>query len=83
MTINEAKVEQDHVADGGKKEELKPCPFCGVEPSVISFKHTYSTVLEYQVMCLKCHTKPKFFGSGITKQKAIEAWNRRASEQYA
>ena len=70
----------DHVAEVGKKVELLPCPFCGGGPSVISFKHTYSTVLVYQSMCFKCHTKPKFFGRGLTKERAIEAWNRRAGE---
>ena len=60
--------------------ELKPCPFCGGKPSIISFKHTYSTFFVYQVMCFSCHTQPKFFGRGTTKGKAIEAWNRRAGD---
>lgn len=78
--IDEASKTIDHVAAGGKKVEMNPCPFCGGEPSVISFKHTYSTLLVYQVMCFRCHTKPKLFGRGITKEDAIEAWNRRAGD---
>lgn len=60
--------------------ELNPCPFCGGEAAVVTFKHTYSTILVYQVMCFSCTTKPKFFGRGLTKQKAIEAWNRRVGD---
>lgn len=58
-------------------ENLNPCPSCGNTPSIISFKHTFSTILVYQIMCFSCHTEPKFFARGMTKQKAIEAWNRR------
>lgn len=60
--------------------ELKPCPFCGAMPRMVTLKHTYSTYLVYQVMCFSCITKPKFFGRGSTKQRAIEAWNRRVSD---
>jgi len=58
--------------------ELKPCPFCGGEPRIVNFKHTYGTILVYQVMCFSCNTKPKLFGRGTTGRRAIEAWNRRA-----
>jgi Lar family restriction alleviation protein len=61
--------------------ELKPCPFCGGEPRIVSFKHTFSRFLVYQVMCFACHTKPKYFCRGRTEEEAIEAWNRRAGDE--
>ena len=60
--------------------ELKPCPFCGGKPKIITFKHSYSRFLIYQIMCFSCYTQPRFFVRGETEQKAIEAWNRRVGD---
>ena len=61
--------------------ELKPCPFCGAMPRIVKFHNRfYDRLSIHQVMCFSCCTKPKFFGRGITEQRAIEAWNRRAGD---
>lgn len=61
-----------------KKQELKPCPFCGGE-AFTSFYIGYP----YWVSCRECGAK--IHGgvvSAIEGRKAsIEAWNRRAGEK--
>jgi Lar family restriction alleviation protein len=52
------------------KEELKPCPFCGGEAM-----ERKSNKL-YYVFCKNCSVKTV---DSITKDAAIEAWNRRVS----
>lgn len=69
--------------------ELKPCPFCG--RNLLDLEYTYRENRgQYmyrwtaKIVCLNC------FGSAMThwfepteevaKQKAIEAWNRRAED---
>lgn len=47
--------------------ELKPCPFCGGEATVIE-------CASYCVRCNTCETESKWFPYG---KEAIEAWNRR------
>ena len=74
----------DHIADGGKKVELLPCPFCGRTPSKVKehhapgFGHIY-----YSVACKaplsKCFVKPST-GMHKTPEGAIEAWNRRVGD---
>ena len=59
--------------------ELKPCPFCGSQPSIILFAKENSSWHVYQVMCFSCNVKPKIFGRSLTKARAIEAWNRRTN----
>ena len=55
-------------------EELKRCPFCGGEARVNLFLGNY---------CITCDNCPGsiFPCKGMTKEEAIEAWNRREGEQ--
>lgn len=57
-------------------DELKPCK-CGAMPRHVVFEGQGARIAVHQVMCYSCHTKPKIFGRGFTKQRAIDAWNRR------
>ena len=50
--------------------ELKPCPFCVGEAKVQSFPHNHT------VYCTVCNARVQVFLP--TREKAIEAWNRRA-----
>lgn len=62
-----------------KVPEPRPCPYCGNMPTLTFWERVCYHGM-YQVMCYKCHTKPKPFGRGRTKESAIEAWNRRVAE---
>ena len=54
--------------------KLLPCPFCGGEAEVTLF------VGNYGVGCTKC-PGAIFNCRGQTKEEAIEAWNRRVSNE--
>lgn len=57
-----------------KKIELKPCPFCGGEATmvkgIVMGTNTFT--------CGKCGADVMFFGAELDAKKAIEAWNRRS-----
>ena len=55
--------------------ELKPCPFCGEIPKI------YKRVHFFVVEChnTKCQVMPETRIMD-TKEKAAEAWNRRANK---
>jgi len=73
--------------------KLKPCPFCGCElsefPEVmivhrdytddyIDWKHSKGDFVgsnDYRVHCENCGARGR---SATTKEKAVEAWNRRS-----
>lgn len=76
-------------------KELKPCPFCGSTSLKVESKHngkwsgkgTHSAT----VRCKKCYARgstasckvnanSRWEADEATKQKAIELWNRRVSE---
>lgn len=55
--------------------ELKPCPFCGGRGKL------YKVWSGYSVKCCgdeRCHLQAVPFPAYTTKERAIEAWNRRA-----
>lgn len=59
--------------DTQREKKLKPCPFCGMK--VMAFiEHPK---LGWAVECgrLECNAHTRYF---LTKEVAIEAWNRRA-----
>lgn len=64
-------------------EELKPCPFCGGEATLLEIpphKHIIVDLPDYSggafVECTKCTAAI----SGETVEEAIEIWNRRAKK---
>lgn len=58
-------------------EELKPCPFCGGNKVVLTTFVNEFCINIYQVICCNCNCCGALKRSG---EKAIEMWNRRASE---
>ena len=60
-----------------KMAELKPCPFCGGEAFAVNFTYaiTEGHWKMWSVDCPKCRCQS---GDFVTKEEAIEAWNRRA-----
>ena len=58
-------------------DELKPCPFCGGEPTISAY---YNTSTEwYLCSCSKCHISQT--GSEYRFLfEAIKAWNRRTND---
>lgn len=64
------------------KPILKPCPFCGGE-AILSFSRDEYLNEQYVVICrnvIKCGCLTQYRNS---KEKAIEAWNRRVSDERA
>lgn len=59
---------------------LKPCPFCGGDAIVREFNAPDGSIM-YSARCAsgKCLIKP-MTGWTYTKQRAIDAWNRRADD---
>lgn len=58
--------------------DLKPCPFCGGKAKLI-YRKPFSAV-----QCTQClsaaNTCVDEYEEGDGRKKAIEAWNKRASE---
>ena len=64
-----------------KNKELKPCPFCGGIAEIICYEG------DWQVYCRDCYVETEeycdYIKGGQTvsgKERAIQAWNRRAYE---
>lgn len=59
--------------------ELKPCPFCGFKGVIVEIKYHDFDVVYYHVECLDCGAETHNFRC-VTKEEAIEVWNRRSDE---
>lgn len=56
--------------------ELKKCPFCGSEAEIEEYTDgTYAVVCSCNIS--ECEVQPTTYWH-YSKEKAIEAWNRRA-----
>jgi hypothetical protein len=61
--------------------ELLPCPFCGKETSIDSFK-SLSFGMNYQIQCQNGNCAVEVSTCAYTcEETAIKAWNTRATEQ--
>lgn len=59
---------------------LKPCPLCGGQANVIEHRF-HGLDSSYGLQCKKCKAETyQFYES---EEKAIEAWNRRAGDEYS
>lgn len=66
--------------------ELKPCPFCGgidvevKEAPLVICGHRYWFIVHRSKGCPLCDAFDQWYSSAklSTKEKVIEAWNRRA-----
>lgn len=59
-------------------EKLKPCPFCGGEATCIQESTLGGQIILYFVECDDCCARSDRF---MKNSVAIEAWNRRASDE--
>jgi Lar family restriction alleviation protein len=53
--------------------ELKPCPFCGGEAGVMRYHHIKGAYC----FCTVCKVR---MPNAMTREEAIEAWNRRTND---
>lgn len=56
-------------------EELKPCPFCGLHPSV-TVRDKIPNAIRIQCTNLKCGITT--YIQGYNKEHLIKQWNRRS-----
>jgi Lar family restriction alleviation protein len=54
--------------------ELKPCPFCGSEAIVVTYRDEQRRLNPTVVGCTVCKAQSGLFDR---KGQAVEAWNRR------
>ena len=54
--------------------ELKPCPFCGGKAGIMRYSHIKKVSFCF---CTSCKVK---MPNMLTREEAIEAWNRRAED---
>ena len=72
-------------------DELKPCPFCGSQPTLRKIplwhgSHGYYGCYKFDVSCEKCGCNPDFYYQNDTiyrpedeaKRNVIDKWNGRA-----
>ena len=68
-------------------EKLKPCPFCGGEVRVTDVipPRLYIEDTAYCVFCASCDLlfgfDMDYGGEFATEKEAVEAWNRRVSDE--
>lgn len=58
-----------------KREEPKPCPFCGAEASIVKNRRTYYIGCTNSDCLVWANTQICWYA---TEEEAIAAWNRRA-----
>ena len=58
------------------KMELRPCPFCGGEANLYQ---TFGVDRPYHILC-GCGGRVGWF---VTEQEAVDAWNRRTTDEQA
>ena len=61
--------------------ELKPCPDCGVCPTILRFPQGRGEAALYLVMCMHCKKEPRIVARSFSKERAIEKWNRRVNNE--
>lgn len=61
------------------ESNLKPCPFCGSEAHLAELTGSHLPRPLYYGFCTNGHCQTRMV-ERRSKQKAIEAWNRRPSE---
>ena len=60
-----------------QKFTVKSCPFCGGQNIGARYTPYYAPRLQYWVTCFDCHSRTGYFS---TPEEAVEAWNKRATE---
>lgn len=61
------------------KDELKLCPFCGMDAEIVSHAPSRWGGTAYAIECTNCGNQTEQYVGG--KAEAITAWNRRAETQ--
>ena len=79
----ELKKDNSFVRKMAKEPELKRCPFCGGEAEVVGhYVKGGPNNYQYFVRCKRYKVAPMVYGMNFKKkEKAIEAWNRRVSDE--
>lgn len=58
--------------------ELKPCPFCGGEATINTWRDERRRLNPAAIKCWDCEVETPVFDR---IKQAVEAWNRRAGEE--
>jgi hypothetical protein len=66
-----------------KTEQLKPCPFCGGVPELITRGNEYSKKRSAEIKCGSCYTKQVtaaiYNSLDWCKEMATQKWNKRTT----
>ena len=66
------------MADKNTLDKLKPCPFCGSEAIMQTFKTAAEKDARFRVKCSSCFCETNW--DNFSAEDAKELWNRRVDD---
>lgn len=79
-SITECQRDEQKTAEHSNPQQLKPCPFCGMDAELRRYKANGNDW--WYVACSRCEIAidPLMWNNDRTKEEVIKIWNRRVKE---